>query len=556
MHIINYITKYLSKRVAIISFIYLVITLFTDNIAFDIYEITPGSNTIKRLLFYGFYKLIFLLLVLLIFQSISNYITKSKNETNSWLIRERHFIQISFISITVFILSYPGAWIWDDIMVLTSTNLLGLQTWQHYFTSLYYIISLMFIPIPSGVIAIQLILITLINTHIIKWLNSNIIKNNWIYVIYLVFILPPILFQNAYPLRNTIYAYIELLFVFQLFKLVYEKRQINLCILTRLSFLIAILANWRAEGIYYLIIGPLICIWLFRLETTLKQKVLFLSLTMFLGILFFIPQKVLSTIGGRNYELTAYINPLGPLLNAANPTTEKQILNDISSICLVDSITKLTKKGEVGGGLYWKGKMFKKNLQPENIDKFKNAYLKLAINHFDVFISTQWNIFLMSSGFMENNHILVDSPLSLFNSNKSNNNTQERVSLDFLFASYPLNKILNTEIRNHYFSIVCCRDSTSFDIRTKWLPVFWNNIPPILFLILVTIGLFFTKYRIYGLIVALPLFKLPLIFLTAPTPFFMYYFSLYLIGYMGIFVSIAWLCYKYVPKLFTNKIQS
>jgi len=553
MQIINFITKYLSKRVIIIGLIYWVITLFTDNIAFDIYTPIPGSNTLKRLLFYGFDKFIFMLIVLLIFQSLSNYITKSKRNNDSWAKQERHFLLILFINIAVFILSYPGNWHGDDIAVFTGVHLLGFQTWQHYFTSLYYIISMMFIPIPSGVIVVQLIIITLINTHIIKWINNNIIKNNWIYAVYIVFILPPILFHNAYPLRNTLYAYIELLFAFQLFRLTYEKGQINLWILTRFSILIAILANWRAEGIYYLLIGPIVCIWLFRIETTLKQKVIFFFLTFILGFLLFIPQKVLSSLDGKNYELTAYMNPLGDLLIAADKTTDKQIINDIGSICLIDSIVLLTEKGVNGECIYWTDKMYKKNLLPENINKFKQAYLKLAFNHLDIYISTQWNLFLTTSLIYKNNRLFTTPSLSL----DTINNDETLASLHSSFAKYPFNKPINTKLRNDYYTLICCRDSpSSFEKPTKWLPVFWNNIPPILFLILVTIGLFFTKYRNFGLIVALPLIKLPLIFLTAPAPFFMYYFSLYLIGYMGIFVSIAWLGYKYVPKLFTNKIQS
>jgi len=559
MHIINFITKYLSKRVIIISLIYWVITLFTDNLVYDIYTPIPGSNTLKRLLFYGFYKIIFLSFLLIIFQSILNYLKNSKTNSESWLIRERHFLILLAINVAVFILSYPGTWIWDDIIVLIGSNgfRFGLQTWQHYFTSIYYSFSLMLIPIPSGVVAVQLLIITTISASIIKWININFIKNRWIYLTYIALILPPILFQNAYPLRNTIYAYIELLFAFQLFKITYHKKQVNFWTLLQLTVLISILANWRAEGIYYLIIGTILCLYILRNEITAKQKVYFFTFTLVLGILISLPQKFLKSGVNTNYELTAYIMPIGSLLNAANSDTEKQYIDDIESICMVDSIIQLTRMGVAGDGIYWTGKMYKKNLKNEDISKFKRAYYYLAFNHFDVLLHTQWKIFLQSSCIIPNNEILVHSPLNLCQKTQKKGEDDIRVTIDSIFATYPLNKTINTELRNKYYTLICCRESpSSFEKPTKWLPVFWNNIPPILFLILVTIGLFFTKYRNYGLIVALPLIKLPLIFLTAPAPFFMYYFSLYLIGYMGIFVSIAWLGYKYVPKLFTNKIQS
>ena len=56
----------------------------------------------------------------------------------------------------------------DEFGVLFSASKLFPVFWQNYLTSVFYILSLMLIPVPSGVIIIQMLCISLLAGDIVR----------------------------------------------------------------------------------------------------------------------------------------------------------------------------------------------------------------------------------------------------------------------------------------------------------------------------------------------------------------------------------------------------
>ena len=65
---------------------------------------------------------------------------------------------------------WPGAWSWDDIDVLKGASWFELTPWQHFFSGLFMTLCLQTIPVPAGVIIMQI----LISALIVGYSISNI----------------------------------------------------------------------------------------------------------------------------------------------------------------------------------------------------------------------------------------------------------------------------------------------------------------------------------------------------------------------------------------------
>ena len=89
----------------------------------------------------------------------SLYSQRHKPEIKKEIIWDVIYCLIAMIAL---ILSWPGAWATDDVTVLVNAAVLQLTPWQHFFSGLFQILCLQTIPIPSGVIIIQIIIASLI----------------------------------------------------------------------------------------------------------------------------------------------------------------------------------------------------------------------------------------------------------------------------------------------------------------------------------------------------------------------------------------------------------
>ncbi|MFI3209122.1 MAG: hypothetical protein R3Y40_08290, partial [Eubacteriales bacterium] len=175
------------------------------------------------------------------------------------------FIRVSLIyfilmGINIFI-TWPGNWRWDEVFTLDMARGLVVNYWQHYLTTIQYVVSAMFIPLPGGIIIVQNFIIALIVGYVVKEMVVFFKGSKLPYLVILILLLPTVVWHNLYPLRLTLNSYLEVLFLVLTLKFIYGKmefKRMNMLGYLALSSLIAI---WRTEAFYYILMVPVfICI--------------------------------------------------------------------------------------------------------------------------------------------------------------------------------------------------------------------------------------------------------------------------------------------------------
>ena len=64
------------------------------------------------------------------------------------------------MNLVILLIVWPGIWGNDDLAVLYLARTLQPNSWQHFLTSGAFILSLMFVPMPGGVVLVQNLLIS------------------------------------------------------------------------------------------------------------------------------------------------------------------------------------------------------------------------------------------------------------------------------------------------------------------------------------------------------------------------------------------------------------
>ena len=105
-------------------------------------------------------KIIHLMFLYIILKKINSLYVNRKNPKvkNEILIASIYFILLFFILLWI----WPGAWSNDDIGILRNASRYDLTPWHHFFSGLFQILCLQTIPIPSGVMIVQILITSLI----------------------------------------------------------------------------------------------------------------------------------------------------------------------------------------------------------------------------------------------------------------------------------------------------------------------------------------------------------------------------------------------------------
>ncbi len=305
------------------------------------------------------------------------------------------------------------------------------------------------------------------------------------------------------------YSFLELLFIVQLYKLSkYTVWTLNETILN--VILVSIIATWRTEGIYYVVIAPVL-IWIFMKGRDRKYKVILISFIVALTMVqFFVQSTLYNKSTSDDYELTAYINPVQELVgySMANGLGEdNELITGIGSVFDVDVLTESYEHDQSGISAFWNGNVVK-NHTSNDLKQMKMAYLGLIKKYPLVFIRERLTTYWRSDKF-------IYSTLNMQN--------DESEMIVWFRDSCPLTGIVNPELRKK-----CVRFIEIDDPNVH--RVFYNPFTTQLFLIgLLVFCLVKKKYKYVG-ILALVLIRVPLVVLTAPERYFMYYFPTYLIG--------------------------
>ena len=520
------------KTLTVIALIHWAISFVTDRIFFDyVYFDTSSVTGIVKSLITWSAKAVFLVVLIALYQGAYAFFKEADKDY-------RKYVLIYFIfNIFMLILTWPGIFRMDEFGVLFSASKLFPVFWQNYLTSVFYILSLMLIPVPSGVIIIQMLCISLLAGDIVRMCVKRFGLLGLIS--FVPFFMFPVLDSNLYPMRMSLYAFIELWVLARLF--FKEKTPAFL-----LGFMAALVAVWRTEAIYYFIIFPAAFL-LFgkqniedkNCENTKRSSECFKLVTAFLVIA--LPLYLIQAVGermtsSRQYDLTSVVLPLVPLVNAeyenvyGATASEDEIdlsssaeLSDIDKVVGIRDIRKAYAEGKNGINIFWGGLYADTDYTDEEYSAFKSAFYRLALRYPGVFLSERMNCFLNSTELLQNTTEIFD---------ELDEPVQNYEDLKACFGTSP---ILGGGIRKCVIKFIELRRMSDYFEKKPGYGFVYGVIFPLAVLLCTLVYLLIKGEWYRALLNAAVLLRVPLVFLTAPSSLFMYYYSVYLVGWSVFF---------------------
>jgi len=477
--------------------------------------------TCENQLIYGVWKAVFLLFTVGFYQLVGAVVHELRSG-NKKVQRICRLAGIYFLVMMVFLLlTWPGIWRIDEFTILKTAKDLHIHYWQGYLTSVYYILCLMMIPAPVSVI----LFMCLINSFIVGYLVHKMLEytggKKLSYLLYLPFFFLPVIDSNLYPMRMSIYAFLELLLLAKVCFWKYENRVPEKKELAAVLLLAGIVTCWRSESIYYVILFPVLLavfLWKRAGKKQIGKAVLtYLALSVVLvGI-----QKAGEGTGrGDGYELTAMIRPLTPLVVEAAYAGETDLIADIDKVVNCAYIFQGASEGESGIGIFWRwagdGLLKEGYYTREDYRVYKQAYYKLILRHPGVFFRERLSTYRQSTGLL--GRITDGDP-----------------------PSAPLNK----NLRYKAYAVLELRSFDDYYTQGTAAKLVYNSLWPSLILAAGALLLLFRRQLVYAGSVLMVFLKTPLVFLTAPSTLFMYYYSPYLCGWVFLFFAgILWITKK------------
>lgn len=173
--------------------------------------------------------------------------------------------------------------------------------------------------------------------------------------------------------------------------------------------------------------------------------------------------------------------------------------------------------------MFWSEADFERNYNDAQFATFKSAYYGLILRYPQVFLQERVETFLQSGDLLENTTEIYDT---------TDVPNHER------FRNMWGNQALNKELRKKVISILELRQKDNYDEKMPAYGLVYHVTIPLCFLLLLLIGLMVKKKWDLALLLAAHLCKVPLIFLTAPSRLFMYYYPVYLLGVVVVWILI------------------
>lgn len=524
-----------SKPLLMIAFLHWLLTFATDRFFFEYSLFSFGNSKECILSLYNWaVKAVFLILLVAGWQLLGKTVEKYKNKEK--IARERLFYAgIYFLLMMILLLLvYPGAWRMDEFGILRDAKTLMPTFWQGYLTSYFYIFSLMLIPVPAGVVVVQNVVISLCvgflgeRAQRILHLKHRV----WLLLPFLAF---PVLDSNMYPMRMSVYVFLEASLAGVFLSSIMEKRKLTKKETWFAVLLTAVVAVWRTEGIYYILWIPVVYLVTFWKLESKKKKLQFIAITVLATIMLMIPQNLGNKmISGDQYEITSMVLPLAPLLCEAQEEQQEE-LDIIDKVIDVNIMIQGYESGKSGISVFWsEPALIKGNYTRQEYKEFKNAYYSLIEKYPVVFLKERVETFINSNGILMNTTELYD--------------TDEVANYVEFREEYTGGQGIFTGVRKLVLSILELRSITDYNKKLSVYYVVYSFLPQLLVLIAAAVFCFIRRKWSSLFILLGVLGKVPLIFITAPSLLFMYYYGIYLTGNVAFVYGIYLLHHKRKEK--------
>jgi len=514
-----------------ISLLHFFITTYTDSIIFSSVDYISFP-------IYFIAKIIVFVLLALFWQTVPVIYNRLKSKNEDTICFIKHF-GIYFLIMLIFLfLTWPGVWRWDDLFIADYASKLMVSYWHHWITYIFYIISFSVIPFPAGVVFFQILIISL-SVGWVSYRMFKVFKPKFQWFLLILMLFPSVINNNLYPMRLCLYAHLVFLLLSSIVLKYESQKDITKYDIVLWGVLTAITASWRTESLFFIIVIPVVLLITFRKRLHIKSVICYvlIAVTLTAGIMK-IQKTGEANESSQDYSLTAILSPLSAIIKTDFKSDDPN--RDLERIDRVISVESLLK--EDGITVFWTEGT--RSYTQEDLNNLMKVYLKLVINNFSTFLKNQWQLFSHASGLVRNASNSIGNSAYIFTA------TDEEI-YDTFRENYIFNQPVNKQLRKNVISILECRSFYSYETTTVLYPVLYNVLIPIAILIFVVIYGFIRKRRIYAVLSLLVLVQTGLIFATAPSAFFMYYFPTYICGYgLGI---LFYLSLRYENKIISRK---
>lgn len=500
------------------------LTLATDRLFFRYDWRTPA--------FFA-YKALFFLAALAVVHGAVTLVQKVRRRDLFALCWLRWALPYLAVTLVVLALVWPGCWGSDDLDVLMRARTLEPSAWQHFLTSAAFILCLMFVPLPGGVVLVQTLLIAGIVGCFLAAAETLAVQRlrrpparGWFALLYLPFLLPPVLLHDMQPFRTTWATWCELLTVFLAVWWYLRGEPLSKKQWALFALLGVLTAAWRGENLYYLAALPVLLAFLAHKKLLRPAAAALCAGVIVAGTL--LCSRANNRLMGANawvYQRVALCYQTAALVQDADPEADAEALAGIDRIFDVQACRDYSNLH--GAELRSRITRSETGLTEADWDACKKGFVQLALKYPGSLLRERLGVFrnTVVQGQTDSNQKLVFASTTLLYTDPLDGARADR--LDFLTAS-PGAWPLDVQLREDF--IMALSYDTAF-LGGALLPTWWM-LPAFALLLaaLVVLGvrrqwmLFFAA----GALAA----RIPLVFLTAPDTYFMYYLTPYMAGYV------------------------
>lgn len=505
------------------ALLWCVLTLATDQLFFRYDWKTP---------YFFVYKALFVLLAFAVVHGAVTLVRKVRQKDAFALRWLQWMLPYLVLTLVVLVIVWPGCWGSDDLEVLQLARTLEPSSWQHFLTSAAFILCLMFIPLPGGVVLIQTLLIAgvvgcflAVAETLARERMPKPPARGWFAILYIPFLLPSVILHDMQPFRSTWSTWTELFTVFLLVWWYLRGQAITKKQLAVFTLLGVLTAAWRSENIYYLAALPVLLAFLVGKKLVRPAVAVVSMVGMVVGTLACSAYNNSLLGDAWLYQRVALCYQTAALVQDADQEEDAEALAMIDPIFDVQACRELsTLHGpELRNAITRNAD----GLTQADWETCKKGIVRLALKYPGSLLRERLGVFLntVEQHRTESNQKLVFAVTVLVYTDPPE--SMREIQKDFLYTSigpYPLNQ----QLREDFIM--------SLSYRTEFLggvlAVTWLMLPSFALLAAAILVLLVRrKWMLFFAAGALAA-RIPLVFLTAPDTYFMYYLTPYMAGYM------------------------
>lgn len=473
----------------------------------------------------AFVKILHLLFLFVVISVISRWIILSKND-----VRYKDALKIASIYFIILVIIlffvWPGCWSWDDILVVENASFYSLTPWQHFLSGLFQILAAQTFPFPAGIILVQAFLSSLSVGYIVSFLGHRLsdkykIAFRKILILLIApFFMLPVLYFVLGGYRMSIYQYLEILLFALIVVLSNHKEKISSFHIVALLLLTILVGSWRTEGVFIVLVVPILLFLSRRKFFSIKRVLLFLLVTT-ISVLA-IGKINTHLIGNDKYSIGSYISPLVANLRKGYADSEQIEIIDkvLDQDCLKDD-PELPAEAIFNICI-------RDGYSQEEYSAFSRESLKIIVNHPRTTALAILELFSKTTGGTYNENGV---PYAWSTAIYSSNLFVEGSESNALWSNAQISnkQPINSVARNVVINILA---GTPNNKAAFYMPIFWNHIVPIILCAVFTFRSFRRKEWLFAVMGVSILCRVIIIACASMAPFFMYYMPVYVSSYV------------------------